>query len=57
MRKLGFLVPVVVVAIVVALSSIFVVDEREKALVLQFGQIKSVKENRTVRGSYLVAGD
>jgi membrane protease subunit HflC len=26
------------------LSSVFVVDEREKALVLQFGQIKSVKE-------------
>ncbi len=42
MRKLGFLVPVVVVAIVVALSSIFVVDEREKALVLRFGQIKQV---------------
>ena len=27
------------------LSSIFIVDEREKALVLQFGQIKSVKED------------
>lgn len=29
----------------VILSSVFIVDEREKALVLQFGQIKSVKEN------------
>ncbi len=28
-----------------ALSSIFIVDEREKALVLQFGQIKAVKED------------
>lgn len=44
MRKTTYLLPVLVVAIIVALSSIFVVDEREKALVLQFGQIKSVKE-------------
>jgi membrane protease subunit HflC len=34
-----------VIAIVGFLSSIFVVDEREKALVLQFGQIKAVKED------------
>jgi len=31
--------------LVVAYSSIFVVDERQKALVLQFGQIKAVKED------------
>jgi membrane protease subunit HflC len=31
--------------IVVGYSSIFVVDERQKALVLQFGQVKAVKEN------------
>ncbi|MEP3345398.1 MAG: protease modulator HflC [Litoreibacter sp.] len=30
--------------IFVILSSVFIVDEREKALVMQFGQIKSVKE-------------
>ncbi|MEW9919004.1 protease modulator HflC [Marimonas sp. MJW-29] len=42
MRKMGFLLPVVVVAVVAALSAIFVVDEREKALVLRFGQIKQV---------------
>ncbi len=44
MRKSTYLLPVVVVLAVIALSSIFVVDEREKALVMQFGQIKSVKE-------------
>jgi len=44
MRKTTFILPVIVVAIVVFLSSLFVVDEREKALVLQFGQIKAVKE-------------
>ena len=32
------------VALVLLLSSVFVVDEREKALVLQFGQIKQVRE-------------
>lgn len=45
MKKLTYLVPVLVVLVVVFLSSIFIVDEREKALVLQFGQIKQVKED------------
>ncbi|MFA5580915.1 MAG: protease modulator HflC [Paracoccaceae bacterium] len=45
MRKLTYILPVIIVAIVVGLSSIFIVDEREKALVLQFGQIKAVKED------------
>jgi modulator of FtsH protease HflC len=44
MRKTTYLLPILVVAVAVGLSSIFVVDEREKALVLQFGQIKAVKE-------------
>ncbi|MEO0930936.1 MAG: protease modulator HflC, partial [Pseudomonadota bacterium] len=39
MRKSAFLLPAVAVVIIGALSSIFIVDEREKALVLQFGQI------------------
>jgi modulator of FtsH protease HflC len=39
-----FLIPIVVIAVVALLSSIFIVDEREKALVLQFGQIKQVRE-------------
>jgi len=43
MRKTGFLIPIVVIALVAVLSSIFVVDEREKALVLRFGQIKQVR--------------
>ena len=44
MRKTTFIIPVIVVAVAALLSSIFVVDEREKALVLQFGQIKAVEE-------------
>lgn len=44
MKATTYILPVVVLAVVAALSSIFVVDEREKALVLQFGQIKAVKE-------------
>ncbi|MCR8546564.1 protease modulator HflC [Salipiger sp. P9] len=45
MRKTTFILPAIFVVLVVVLSSVFVVDEREKALVLQFGQIKSVKED------------
>lgn len=41
--------PVALIAVAVigfvAINSMFIVDEREKALVLQFGQIKAVKEN------------
>ncbi|MGX0879528.1 membrane protease subunit HflC [Roseovarius sp. MBR-154] len=44
MGKTKFFIPFLVVVIFLGLSSIFVVDEREKALVLQFGQIKAVKE-------------
>ena len=45
MKATKFLIPLAVVAVVGVLSSVFIVDEREKALVLQFGQIKSVKED------------
>jgi len=45
MQKSALLIPVVVIAAVVAISSVFIVDEREKALVLQFGQIVKVKED------------
>jgi len=44
MGKTKYIIPFLVVIIFLGLSSIFVVDEREKALVLQFGQIKDVKE-------------
>lgn len=40
MKKAGLLLPVLAVAIVVAFSSLFIVDERENVLVLQFGQVK-----------------
>ena len=45
MKAAKFLIPIGVIAVVGLLSSVFIVDEREKALVLQFGQIKSVKED------------
>jgi membrane protease subunit HflC len=44
MRKSGIAVVVLFVLGIVGLSSIFIVDEREKALVLQFGQIRQVVE-------------
>ena len=44
MRKMNFLIPIVVIALVGVFSSIFVVDEREKVLVLRFGQIKQVRD-------------
>lgn len=44
MRKLNIIIPVVIIAIIAAFSSIYIVDEREKALVLRFGQIKQVRE-------------
>lgn len=45
MKKLPILFGLIFVAIVLVTSSLFIVDERQKALVLQFGQIKSVKED------------
>ena len=44
MNRAAFFLPVVVLAIAAGLSAIFIVDEREKALVLQFGQIKAIRE-------------
>ncbi len=44
MNRMTFILPGIVVVIALVLSSIFIVDEREKALVLQFGQIRDVKE-------------
>ena len=45
MRKSALLLPALVVVLVGVLSSVFIVDEREKVLVLQFGQIVKVKED------------
>lgn len=44
MRKATYLLPVAVIAAAIALSAVFIVDEREKALVLQFGRVVSVKD-------------
>ena len=44
MKRATFILPAIVILVALVLSSIFVVDEREKALVLQFGQIRQVKE-------------
>jgi membrane protease subunit HflC len=45
MNRSTLLLPIVVMAIAAVMSALFIVDEREKALVLQFGQIKSVHED------------
>lgn len=44
MSKSKFILPILALGVAGVLSSIFIVDEREKALVLQFGRIVSVKE-------------
>jgi membrane protease subunit HflC len=43
MRRLPIFIGVVVVLLVIAMSAVFIVDERKQALVLQFGQVKQVK--------------
>ncbi len=44
MRKSAFLLPAVAVIIIGIMSSVFIVDERQKILVLQFGQIVRIQE-------------
>ncbi len=43
MRKTSFILPIIVLAGAAIFSSFFIVDEREQALVLQFGEVKSVQ--------------
>ena len=45
MRKISYIIPAIVVVLVLALSSVFIVDERNKALVLQFGRVVAIKED------------
>ena len=45
MRRATYILPIIVILGALGLSSIFIVDEREKALVLQFVQIADVKED------------
>lgn len=49
MNRLSYILPAIVLVLAVLLSSIYIVDEREKALVLRFGQIQ---EQRTEAGYY-----
>ncbi|MFN4100618.1 MAG: protease modulator HflC, partial [Pararhodobacter sp.] len=49
MKRLTLLIPALLIAGAIALSAIFIVDERENVLVLQFGQVKQV---RTEPGLY-----
>ncbi|QYK43217.1 MAG: protease modulator HflC [Paracoccaceae bacterium] len=44
MARSALILPILGVVAAAALSSIFIVDEREKVLVLQFGQVRQVKE-------------
>ncbi len=43
--RVMYVIPALVVLLVLVLSSVFIVDERKKALVLQFGQVMQVKED------------
>ena len=44
MGRSAYLIPILVAVVAAALSSVFIVDERQKVLVLQFGQIVKVQE-------------
>ena len=44
MRRSTYLIPIIDVLGAIGLSSVFIVDEREKALVLQFGRVVDIKE-------------
>ena len=45
MARTAYILPVLAVVVAGVLSSVFTVDERDKALVLQFGQVRQVKES------------
>ena len=44
MNRSLYMIPIVAVILAILLSSIYIVDEREKVLVLQFGEVTSVRE-------------
>lgn len=44
MGRAIYIFPALILVAMIILSSVFIVDEREKALVLQFGQVKAVRE-------------
>lgn len=44
MRRTALLIPLLAVLAVLGMSSVFIVDEREKVLVLQFGQVRQERD-------------
>ncbi|CUH40305.1 Modulator of FtsH protease HflC [Jannaschia seosinensis] len=45
MKRAIYLLPILAVVLILLFSSLFVVDERQKALVLQFGRVVTIKED------------
>ena len=45
MNRSAIIFPALAILVATALSSVYIVDEREQALVLQFGQIVDVKKD------------
>ncbi|MFN3642069.1 MAG: protease modulator HflC [Gemmobacter sp.] len=45
MTRTALILPILAALVAVGLSALFIVDEREKVLVLQFGQVRQVKES------------
>lgn len=43
-NRMTYILPGIVILIALALSSVYIVDPRQKALVLQFGQVQQVRE-------------
>jgi membrane protease subunit HflC len=44
MSRRALILPIIAILVALGLSSIFIVDERENVLVLQFGQVKQVRQ-------------
>lgn len=44
MKRAAYILPAAAIIVALGLSSVFIVDERERVLVLQFGQVKQVIE-------------
>ncbi|TMV67482.1 protease modulator HflC, partial [Thioclava sp. BHET1] len=43
-NRMTYIIPGIVILLAIALSSVFIVTPREKALVLQFGQVVQVRQ-------------
>jgi len=44
MKRTALILPILAVLLLIASGALYIVEEREKALVLQFGQVKAVRE-------------